>query len=70
MPLNQNKFKINNFEYENAATNAIFTFDCVTVNSVIATDTTLFVTLTGENYYFGSRQTWKFTMVIKTDLHK
>jgi len=44
MPLKQDNFKIDNFEYENAAPNAIFAFNYVTINSVTAIDLTLFKT--------------------------
>jgi hypothetical protein len=44
MPLKQDNFKIDNFEYKNAAPNAIFTFNCVTINSVTAIDMTLLKT--------------------------
>jgi len=44
MPLKQDKFKIDNFEYKKAAPNAIFTFNCVTINSVTAIDMTLLKT--------------------------
>ena len=44
MPLKQDNFKIDNFEQEIAATNAIFTFNCVTMNLVAAVDSTLLKT--------------------------
>jgi hypothetical protein len=44
MPLKQDKLKIDNFEYKKAAPNAIFTFNCATINSVTAIDMTLLKT--------------------------